>query len=373
MKIHILDLINTDKSAKELLDCRVEQINATKRYKNDIYCGSGEYVDRLRKKGHTVYVVDTPRGLSPLALISSTWKTFQLFRKHKFHIIHLHGSVIGVIGRVAAFLARTPVVVYQVHGFHHHNATGFLKKWIFIQIEKCMSLLTDIILFQNHADMDNCLRAKIAPKKKLVLIGNGVQISDFEIKVDFCNEKKVILCVARFEPIKNHLMLLRAAHILKEREVPFLLQLVGDGDLMGHYKNWVSEHDIVDVVQFLGYRDDVPTLTTQADLCVLPSIKEGLPRAIIEAAAAGKPMVATDVVGNCESIVDGKTGFLVPLNDANIMADKIEQLIDDQKLSLQMGRQAKRYAEENFNERVVTNRIIEVYDKAIQGHKGMIS
>lgn len=362
-KLRILDLINTDKSAKELLDHRIAQINKTEGYENAIYCGNGEYVERLRAKGHTIYVIETPRGMSPLALMMSIWKTYRLLRKQKFDIIHTHGSVIGIIGRAAALLARTPKVVHQVHGFHHHDAMNPVQKWIFVQIERLFALITDKLLFQNQADVEECICRRIAPQEKLVLIGNGIQLENFIKNDEPNNELKVILYVARFEPVKNHFMLLKAAQILKERNISFVFQLAGEGELEPTYRTWVREHGLKNVVHFLGYRDDIPSLTAKADVCVLVSIKEGQPRAIIEAAAAGRPMIATDVVGNRDTLTDGTTGFLVPLDDATALADKIEWLLSDAELRALVGLQARKYALKHFDERVVIDKIIDVYNK----------
>jgi len=362
-KFRVLDLINTDKSAKELLEHRVRQINDSGLYENAIYCGRGEYVDRLRAKGHRLYVVDTPRGISPLAFLSSIWITYRLLSRYKFDIVHTHGSVIGIIGRVAAFLAGTPIVVHQVHGFYHHDAMNPIQRWIFIQIERIFALITDRLLFQNEADIAECIRSRIAPCRKLVLIGNGIQLQEFAAEAEPSNTPPVILCVARFEPVKNHPMLLEAARILNQRGVPFVIQLVGDGQLRQTYETSVQQQQLEGIIHFLGYRDDVPLLTTRADLCVLVSVKEGLPRAIIEAAAAGRPMIATDVVGNRDSLIDGVTGFLVALNDAQALAAKIELLLSDRTLRSTMGQQARKYALEHFDERLVTDRIIDVYNK----------
>ena len=365
-KIRVLDLINTDKSARELLDHRVAQVNATNRYSNAIYCSSGEYVNFLRNRGHEVYVVDTPRGLSPFTLLQSTWKTYRLLAKEKFDIVHTHGTVIGMIGRLAAFLARTPIVVHQVHGFYHHKAMGRVQQHICIAMERLLGFITDKLIIQNQADVQECLARAIAPKGKLVLIGNGICLEDFARQAEPDNDPKIILCVARFEPVKNHMMLLEAARILKARGLAFIIQLVGDGELRETYEAWVSRHQLQNVVHFLGYRDDVPALTTKADICVLVSIKEGLPRAIIEAAAAGRPMIATDVVGNRDALLDGKTALLVPLNDVTALADKIELLLLDTRLRSCLGSEAQEYSRKNFDERVVTSRIIKLYDQLIR-------
>jgi len=362
-----LDLINTDKSAKELLDRRVALVNETGRYRNDIYCTQGEYVDRLRAAGHTVHVVDTPRGLSPLGLLASTWRTFRLLRRCRFDVIHTHGSVIGLIGRTAALFARTPVVIHQVHGFHHHDGMKAPARWIFVWAERLMSALTEKLLFQNEADVQECLRRRIAPQGKLVLVGNGIEMDRFHPGEPPQNDPPVILYVGRFEPVKNHAMILETARLLRDRGVSFVLKLAGEGELLSECQDWVRRHDLGDRVEFLGYRDDIPQLTAQSEVCVLVSLKEGIPRAIIEAAACGRPIVASDVVGNRDAVVDGATGFLVPLDHAEAMADRIQELLADGELRERIGRQARAHAVEHFDERRVTQRIVEVYDRALAG------
>ena len=368
-KIRVLDMINTDQCARELLDHRVAQVNATGRYENAIYCSSGLYVDKLLAKGHKVYVVDTPRNLSPIKLIAAIWKTFRLLRREGFDIAHVHGCVVGLIGRVAAALARIPFVIYQPHGFHHHALMSPMKRWLFIKAEQVLALLTDKLLFQNQVDIIECQRRNIAPRRKLVLVGNGIQLEDFKTDEEPNNNPSIVLYAARMEAVKNHHMLLEAAQILKERNVTFKIQLAGDGELMPKYQGWVRENGLDEYIEFLGYREDTPELIANATVCVLVSFKEGLPRGIIEAMATGRPVVATDVVGNRDTLINGQTGFLVPLGDSNALADRLQQLFADPQLRRRIGQQAKAYAREHFDEKVVTERIISIYDELVQNLK----
>ena len=364
-RYRVLDLINTHECAKELLDARVAQVTATSRHENAIYCSSGEYVARLRERGHTVYVVETPRNLNPLRMMSALWRTWRLLRRERFDIVHTHTSVVGVIGRVAAFIARVPVIVHQVHGFHHHEKMPRLKRFVFIQAERMLAIVTDKLLFQNQADVEECLRRRIAPTGKLLRIGNGVQIDAFDPAREPDDNPRIVLCVGRFEPVKNQTMILEATRILKGRGVAMRLQLVGEGVCGAALEAWTHQHKLDDCVEFLGYRDDIPALIARASVCVLVSIKEGVPRALIEAAAGGRPAVATDVVGSRDPLIDSETGFLVPLNDAVVFADRLEQLLGDADLRRRMGERALAHARKNFDERAITRRIIQVYDEAL--------
>jgi len=361
-KIRVLDMINTDQCARELLDHRVAQVNATGRYENAICCSSGEYVEKLRVKGHTVYVLDTPRRLSPIGIIVAMCKAIRLFRKERFDIVHLHGCVVGLIGRLAALIARTPYVIYQAHGFYHHEGMCTFKQWVFIKAEQLLSIFADKLLFQNPTSVDDTLDKKIAPGHKLVLIGNGIQLDVYRCDQEPDKDPPLIVYVALMEERKNHLMLFKAAAILKDRGIAFKVMLAGDGRLQPQYEKWVSDHALDEYIEFLGYREDIPDLIKRASICVLVSVLEGIPRAVIEASAAGRVVVATDVVGTRNAVKDGETGFLVPYDDFYALADKIEQLLSNEELLNRIGRQAREYACENYDERVVVERIIKVYD-----------
>jgi glycosyltransferase involved in cell wall biosynthesis len=365
-KPRVLDIANTDQCAHALLDFRVSQVNATGRYDNAIYCSDGEFVELLRKKGHTIYVIKNPRNLSPIKMAICIWKTTCLLRKHRFDIIHTHTSVPGLFGRIAGFLARTEIVIHQVHGYAFHDNMNPILKWLMILAERFLSLLADRILFQNQQEINECLRRKIAPSDKLIFIGNGIQLERFRVAQTSEHNVPIIFCTARLEPVKNHMMLLKAVRILKDRNVRFVLQLAGDGSLRTRYEKWVHEQGLEKEVIFLGYRNDVRNLIANSDVCVLSSEVEGIPRSIMEAAAAGKPMVATDVVGNRDALVNGRTGFLVLLNDSVALADRIENLISDADLRCRIGRQAREYAEQNFNEKKVVELIIKIYDEELR-------
>lgn len=365
MKYRVLDFINTDECARELLSYRVAQVNEGDTYANDICCADGRYVASLRERGRTVHIMNTPRSLSPFRLIGAIVATFRLLRRERYDIIHTHTSVPGMVGRVAACLARTRFVVHQFHGFHHHDGMPTLKRRLFVSVERVLVWFADKVLFQNEKDRDECLRHRIAPRRKMVVIGNGVQLTRFRSLPEPDNDPPVLICVARLEPVKNHMMLLEAARILKDRGVPFVLNIVGGGELMPEYREWLRAHGLEPDVHLLGYRDDVAELITQANLCVLVSIKEGLPRAIIEAGASARAMVATDVIGNRDALVNGETGLLVPLDDSAALADAVQELLEDSDRRKAIGRQARAHAEQHFDERVVTERIIEVYDRGM--------
>lgn len=365
MRHKVLDFINTDLAARELLDERVAQINRDPNFTNAICCGSGEHVEWLRTRGHTVHVLDIPRGLSPVPVVSCIVQAARLFRREKYDVVHLHGCLVGVIGRIAGVLARTPHLVYQAHGYHHHDHMAPLKRWFFITVERVLSPLAEKHLFQSASDVDETLRQHIAPAEKLVLVGNGIQLDRFETDRAPDTDPPVVLYVARMEAVKNHPMLLKAALLLRDRGLAFKIRLAGGGELKEEYERFVAANGLGDHVEFLGYRTDVPDLIARASVCVLTSWLEGVPRAIIEAGAAGRPVVATDVVGTRSVLKDGETGYLVPYDDENALADRLFRLLTDEPLRLRMGERARGLALERFDERRVVDRIKSVYSQLV--------
>ena len=367
-EIRVLDFINTDRSARELLAHRVAQIDNTEGYINFICCGPGPYVKVLREEGHQVLVVNQPRGMNIKEIVKAIFRFRRILQKNHIEILHTHGSLVGMIGRIAALLAGTPFVVHQIHGFHHHQNMSRSARWFSKTSEKIAALWTNALLFQNASDLSLCAETGIAPTEKLHLIRNGVNLQNFHNQPPQHNEIPIIICVARFERVKNHTMLLRAAKILFDEGVDFRLELVGDGPLRAEYIEWVSKNNLESKVKFLGYREDTPSLTAAADICVLVSLKEGIPRAIMEASAAGKPIVATNVIGNRDAVRDGETGFLVELGDSPQLAQFLLLLLKNGDRRLKMGKLGRQKAIEHFDEIKVANRILTVYDNLMCGN-----
>jgi glycosyltransferase involved in cell wall biosynthesis len=363
-KLRVVDVINTDWSARELLDHRVRQANESGRFENEILCAVSDHAEGLRASGHTVHPVGVPRDASLLGILRAIAAARRIFRQRRVDVVHVHGTTAWVVGAVAARLARVPLVVAQVHGFHHHDNMRPAVLRAVLLCERLLCALAHRLLYQNPADIEECRRRRLAPDHKNRLIGNGVQLGDFPVTDPPDNDPPRILCVSRLEPVKNLPLLIDAARILRDRGRSFLVQIVGQGDLRPQLEARVASHGLGDVVRFLGYRTDVPRLTADSDVCVLTSLKEGLPRAIIEAGACARPIVATDVIGSRDAVVDGETGFLVPLGDAEALADRVEQLLTDPTLRHRMGRASRVHAEANFDERCVTDRILDVYDDA---------
>ena len=361
----ILDIVNTDHAALNFLAYRVGWINRHSEFVNDIVCSPGPHLARLDLEQARVTALDIPRDVSPASLGRLLGRLIGLMRAERYTIVHTHNSITGAVGRIAARLARVPLVIHTTHGFHFHENMSPLRRLPWVAAERWLSRFCDLLLCQNRQEVEEIRRLGIRPRQGVCHVGNGIDLGQFRPRARMPESPRpVLLCVARLEAVKNHAMLFRAFAILRRRH-DAILKLVGEGPWREHYERELAAAGLADAVEFLGYRYDVPELTAAADVAVLTSVKEGIPRALMQAAAVGVPVVATDVKGTREVVVNAQTGFLVPLGDAEALADRLGRLLDDAELRRQMGARAVKHAREHFDEEQVVQRLVRVYRNAL--------
>ena len=360
--IRIVDIINVSSSAHSLLKERVLAMRASG-FDNRILCADGPYVAPLRAAGIPVHPVHLPRGLDPLRLVVALVEITAYLWRHRVDLVHTHCSVPGAVGRLAAWLAGVPVVIHTVHGFHFHAGTPWTRRLPYLLIERAAGMVTDTLLTQNRSDLELAERFGIGPRRRRRWVGNGVDVRRFRPvpRPVAPGVPVTITCVARYEPVKNHPMLFEALRLLAARGEAFRARLVGEGRLRPAYEALCERVGISDCVEFLGYRDDVAELLAESDIAVLTSIKEGIPRAALEAMASGVPVVATRVPGTAEAVWHGETGLLVPLGDAAELAAALALLIGDPALRGAMGARGRVVALRNFDERAVIGTLRWIY------------
>jgi glycosyltransferase involved in cell wall biosynthesis/O-antigen/teichoic acid export membrane protein len=365
--IKVVDVINLSTSADTLLRDRVVALRASG-IDDRIVCIDGPRVEALRGLGIPVHTVHLPRNLNPVRLVLALIDLTTYLRKDQVDVVHTHCSIPGVVGRLAAWLAGVPVIVHTVHGFHFHERTSWFTRLPYLMAERLCGLVTDTLLTQNRGDLEQAERFGIGPRSRRYHIGNGVDLQRFrpEEQRESTDGRITVTCVARLEPVKNHGMLFEAVAILKRRGLSLRVRLVGDGKLRGGYQQLCRRLGIDGMVEFLGYRNDIPAILAGADIAVLTSVKEGLPRAVLEAMAAGLPVVATKVPGTREVVRHGETGLVVELGDTEGLADALDRLIGDAALRERMGQRGRKVATEEFDERPIVDRLRQLYDSRLR-------
>jgi len=271
-------------------------------------------------------------------------------------------------GLFAAFLARVPVVVAT----EHLPMALAGRRWTLL--ERFVSSAVDCYLAVSHHIFYRLRERLRLPEGKVKLVRNGIPLdvyshpSDkgFRATLNTSCDRPIVLTVARLDPQKGHRYLIEAAV-----NVPgALFLLAGDGPERSALEAKSVELGLSDRVVFLGHRHDVPDFLAMCDLFVLPSLYEGLPLSVLEAMAAGKPVVATDIEGTSEAVVHQETGLLVPPANPLALAEAIRALLSDSLLSRQMGQAGKNKARRDFSAEVMMRQIADIYEELLSDARG---
>jgi glycosyltransferase involved in cell wall biosynthesis len=292
-------------------------------------------------------------------------------KNNKFSLVHVHTPVGAFLGRLAAKITETKPVLYTAHGFHFYKGAP-LKNWLFYYtMEKLAARWTDGLITMNEEDYMAAKSLPLRNKNGIYKVhGVGVDLKRY-FNEDKLVRKRVrnelglneddicILMVAELIPRKNHIQLIKSLKLAEVNNNIFCF-FVGNGELERELKQYVRLNNLDYNIKFLGFRKDIPELLAASDICCLMSLHEGLPRCIMEAMAAGKPVIATNVRGNRDLIQDGVNGILVPVNDVEATAKAIEKLSHDEQLRQKMGREGRRIIED-FSVENVLKEMDEIY------------
>ncbi len=300
-----------------------------------------------RDMGFQVFVIPAlVRDVQPFLDMYALLKLYFLIRKGRYDIVHCHTSKGGFIGRLAARLAKVKCIIYSPHGDIFEGYFGKIKSRFFIWLERFSARFTDKIITLTKSGIEPYIKAGIGQKSQFDYIYNGVDIESLrKRKVDRIQKRQelgvendcfLVVTAGRLVPVKGHTYLITAiAQVITE--IPNIrLVFLGDGELRGELSGQVKTLGLEEHVLFWGMRNDVPEIISCSDLFVLPSINEGFGVVLLEAMAMKCPIVATNVGGVPEVVLDGDTGILVPPRDHVQLARGIIQLLKDNSLALQM-------------------------------------
>lgn len=289
-----------------------------------------------------------------------------------YQVIHCHTPVGGVLGRLAARKTRKAGtrVLYTAHGFHFYRGAP-LKNWLmYYPVEKFCAYYVDDIITINQEDY-RFARSHFAPAKIHYLPGVGIDTMAFSpcalskenrnamrAKFGVQPGQRMILSVGELITRKNYKTAIDVMVKLKAEQICYCI--CGQGVLRSEIENYVKEQGVTDSVVFLGYRRDIAEICSCADVFLHTSYQEGLPVAVMEAMAAGLPVVASWIRGNVDLIENGGNGFLCDPNDAEDFANKIRILLDNPDLAKEFSDKSKEKIKE-YDESMVLGRLREIY------------
>jgi len=285
-------------------------------------------------------------------VLTSLLQMEKLLREVHFSLVHVHTPVAAFVTRLACQRTNTHPVLYTAHGFHFYKGAP-LKNWLlYYNMEKLAARWTDGLITINKQDYEVAKKFRLRKNGRVFYVpGVGVNVDTTqrraaavdrsmrrrELGID--DKSTVIITVGELNANKNHTQVLRA--LSKLRKTNFHYLIVGTGEDELKLKKMVKELSLQNKVSFLGFRKDIPELLTVSDVFILTSRREGLPKAILEAMTVGLPIIATNVRGNRDLVLNGKNGLLVSLDDVDQTATAIEQLMGSKDLRNAMGEKSK--------------------------------
>ena len=316
-------------------------------------CSDGPEIPSLRASGYTVDTIPISRSLNVFRHAVSVVRLAAYFRRQRFDILHVHTPVAALVARVAAFLARVPVVVYTAHGFYFHDEMPSWKRRLFVSLERFAGRFTDLLFTQSAEDAETAVQEGISPAVDTLAIGNGVDAGRFDPSVigpgrevrralSIPEEAFVIGIIARQVIEKGIMEFLEAAIAAAGKNMEIHILMVGERLASDHAGDVEAELERAGAslgkrLVAIGARKDIPELLAAMDVFCLPSWREGMPRTIIEAMMMGKAVIATDIRGSREEVVPGETGLLVPTRSPDALAEAFLTLAGDRQKVVSMG------------------------------------
>ena len=330
--------------------------------------GEGSMLDYALSRGIRPVVIPELVAAATLSArdAKALGKLYRLIRREQPDIVHTHTAKAGFVGRLAARMAKVPLVVHTYHGHILHGYYSPARTRLLRHMEQVLARITDQIVTVSAQVRRELVAYGIAPPAKISVIELGFDLGPFLVsqsqRGQFRGElglepgTPLVGIVGRIFPIKNHRLFLDAAALVAKQARNARFVIIGDGTLRQAMGDHACELGISERVIFTGWRRDLPRIYADLDVLVVSSDNEGTPVSALEAMASGRPVVATRVGGLPDIITDAQTGFLVPPRDPDALAAAVLRVLREPETSVRIGREAQTVARGRFtSERLVSD------------------
>ena len=321
------------------------------------------------------------RELAPVSDLKAYFRLKRYFEENRFDVVHTHSSKAGIVGRFAARAARVPVVVHTVHGQAFHPHEKWYKNFLYILLERLAARKCDRIFAVAQAMIDQCVAARVAPKEMYKVVYSGMDTTRFSAaardpelrrKLGIPENARTIVTVARLFPLKGYEFVLPAAErlIAKYPDTHFLV--VGDGPMHDELEGLIAAAGLTEHFHFAGLvpPDAVADCLVQGELLWHLSLREGLPRAVVQALACGIPAVGFALDGTPEVLENGVTGFAVEPESVDAVVEATAKIWDDEAFRIRLGAEGKRRVLERFDWRRMAEILLEEYRELYSSRSG---
>lgn len=378
MKPKIVQVAAIDYSIVKLL-ANLNEKTRSAGYEVHIITSEGPNKKLLESQGYVVHNVNIEREIKPLSNLKSVLGMVKVLKQIKPEILHVHTPIASVLARIAGKLAGVPNIIYTAHGFYFHDDMPKNKYKIFFGIEKFIGkYFTDFIFTQSKEDYDLAVDNKFRPEHNMLWISNGIDLDEkfnyynfnnreeTKQKFGFKNSDFIVTFVGRLVEEKGILDLLKASEGLAEN-----IKIVVIGELPEKERDTtinekIKEYNNKNNMIFTGQIDNINEYLYISDVFCLPSYREGMPRSIIEAMAMQNAIIATNIRGSREEVVEGVSGFLVDIKREDLIRDRISQLYRDSDLLKSMQLESYNRVHELYNEKDVIDKQLNVFERVIK-------
>ncbi|MDK0799568.1 glycosyltransferase family 4 protein [Clostridium perfringens] len=301
-----------------------------------------EYDDELDKAPIKLINIDFERNPYNLKNIKAFLQLNNILKEGNYDLVHCNSPIGGALGRLCSSRNNVKNIIYTAHGFHFFKGAPLINNIIYKNIERYLAKKTDLLITINNEDYESSKNFKLrnGKGKKIIINGMGIDTQFYKnVNVNRNKKRKSlginiddIVCISTGDLIKrkNYEVAIKAIAKCECSNIKFLI--CGDGILKESLMKLCLDLGVQDKVIFLGFRNDIDELLKISDIFLFSTKQEGLARSLMEAMASGISVIASDIRGNNDLIIDGKNGFLVEYNDYNGFAHKIDLLANDVEL-----------------------------------------
>jgi len=342
-----------------------------KHFEPVLICGEGGYLDpqarALEQDGLRLrFLPDLVRPVHPLRDLIALLQLHRMLVEESPHAVHTHSSKAGILGRLAAWMAGVPVILHTFHGFGFHERMRPAVRVLLAAVERLAARVCTRLIFVSNENMDYARRYRLGSPESYVLIRSGVRLKELPFRLRDRGGKKaslgcppdapLVLGVGNLKPQKNAGDFVRTAAAIVRRVPEARFIFVGDGPQRAALLEAAAQAGLGDRLAFVGWRRDVPELLAAADVFLLTSLWEGLPRSLVEAMGSGLPCACYAVDGVRDLIRDGENAFSAPAGDWESLAARVTDLLSDPGLRRKVGNAAKGSVGEEFDIDVMVRR-----------------
>lgn len=367
----------------------VEGLDRMDDYEAELFSGvdngpEGELLSRAEKTTKLTVVPEMARKINPISDLAAFWKLYRLIRQGSYEIVHTHSWKAGVLGRIAAWLAGTPIIVHTFHGLTFHDHQPWLVNRAIRLSEKICAPMTHHYVSVSDITTQKALAANIDRADKFTTVYSGMELDWFlnsqadpqaiRRELGIPEDVPVVGKIARLAPQKNHDELLKAAPQIVRRHPDVRFLLVGNGVLYDQVLEQVRQLGIEKNFVFAGLidRERIPDMIAAMDVVTHTALWEGLPRVLPQAMAMGKPCVSFDTDGTPEVLVSNKNGYMIRRHDSVALADAISKLISDPELRHRMGEAGRKHVDPAFRAETMVQQTAEIYRKLAIRYKNRL-